>query len=79
MVTSALPLPTITPTISGNQLTLSWPATWAGGVVLQGQTNRLTTGLGTNWVTIPGTDAGNSYVTAINTANGTVFFRLVSP
>jgi hypothetical protein len=79
VVTSAQPLPTLTPIISGNQLTLSWPAAWTSGVVLQSQTNRLTTGLSTNWVTIPGTDATNSYVTAINTANGTVFFRLVSP
>jgi autotransporter-associated beta strand protein len=79
VVTTAQPLPSITPAVSGSQLTLSWPAAWTGGVVLQSQTNKLTTGLNTNWVTIPGTDATNVYVTTIAKTNGTVFFRLTLP
>ncbi len=33
-------------------------------------------GLSTNWITIPGTDAGNSYVAPVSNANGCVFYRL---
>jgi hypothetical protein len=79
VVTSAQPLPSLTPTLSNNQLTLSWPAAWTGGVVLQNQTNKLTVGLSNNWVTIPGTDATNSYTTTVIKTNGTVFFRLSLP
>jgi len=43
---------------------------------LQVQTNSLTVGLSNNWVTIPGTDAGNSYSATLNSSNGSVFFRL---
>ena len=49
-------MPTITAGVVGNQLNLSWPAGWTGGVHLQGQTNTLAVGISTNWVTIPGTD-----------------------
>lgn len=62
-------------TISGGQLNLSWPVVWAG-LHLQSQTNSLATGLSTNWGTIPGTDTGNSYFTALNNPNASVFYRL---
>jgi len=65
----------ITASVSGGNLNLSWPAAWTG-LHLQSQTNSLTIGLGTNWVTIPGTDAGNSYSATLNSSNGSVFFRL---
>jgi autotransporter-associated beta strand protein len=63
---------------SGNQLILSWPADHIGWH-LQAQTNSLSTGLGTNWVTIPGTDTIGSYTNTINPANGAVFYRQVYP
>jgi fibronectin-binding autotransporter adhesin len=80
-VTSAQPLPTnLTYTVvSGTNLVLSWPAAWTGGVHLQSQTNPITKGLSSNWVTIPGTDLSNSYTTTINKLNGSVFYRLVIP
>jgi fibronectin-binding autotransporter adhesin len=64
----------ITAPLSGGQLNLSWPASYTG-LHLQMQTDPLTAGIGTNWVTIPGTDGGNSYSTAVST-NACVFYRL---
>ena len=78
-VSAILPAPTITAGVVGNQLNLSWPAGWTGGVHLQGQTNTLAVGISTNWVTIPGTDLSNTYSTAINPTNRAVFFRLINP
>ena len=68
----------ITSTVSGNQLILSWPADHTGWR-LQAQTNTLASGLGTNWVTIPGSNASNSYTNTIGSANGSVFYRMVYP
>lgn len=78
-VTAVQPAPTITANQVGNQLNLSWPSSWTGGVHLQGQTNSLSVGISTNWVTIPGTDLSNTYSVAINPTNRAVFFRLVNP
>ena len=71
--------PQLTSSVSGNQLTLSWPSAWTGGVHLQGQTNRLSVGLSNNWVNIAGSDLVNSFTTTIAKTNGTVFYRLVIP
>ena len=73
----------VTPTnivasVSGNTLTLTWPTDHTGWK-LQAQTNSLGSGLGTNWVTIPGTAAANTYNATLNPANGTVFYRMVYP
>ncbi len=65
----------ITAAVSGGNLNLSWPAIWTG-LHVQVQTNNLATGLSSNWITIPGTDAGNSYLTPLNNTNGCVFYRL---
>ena len=65
----------ITATLSGGQLNLSWPTAWTG-LHLQFQTSPLTTGLSTNWVTIPGTSTGNSYSNLVNATNGCLFYRL---
>jgi hypothetical protein len=73
------PAPTITSSVVGNQLNLSWPASWTGGVHLQSQTNTLAVGIANNWVTIPGTDLSNTYSTPINKTNPTVFYRLINP
>ena len=61
----------IIPSVSGGQLTLSWPSAWMG-LHLQVQTNLP----GTNWITIPGTDASNSYMTALDSSVTSVFYRL---
>jgi hypothetical protein len=68
--------PTITATITAGSLNLSWPAA-SIGAQLQVQTNSLATGLGTNWVSIPGTETGNSYSAPLNKTSGSVFYRLV--
>jgi fibronectin-binding autotransporter adhesin len=74
-VATVLPAPAITASVSGTSLNLSWPAAYTGYVV-QVQTNTLAKGLGTNWVTIPGTDAGNTYSASLNKTNGAAFYRL---
>ena len=65
----------ITATVSGNLLTLTWPADHLGWT-LQAQTNSITTGLTTNWVDVAGSAASNTNVMTINPANPTVFYRL---
>ena len=67
----------ITNSISGNTLTLTWPA--GQGWRLVSQTNSLSVGLTpNNWSTVSGgTDGGNSLT--INPTNPTVFYRLVNP
>ena len=64
--------------LSGNTFTLSWPSDHLGWH-LQVQTNALGTGLGTNWVTVPGSDLVTSTNITINPANGSVFYRLTYP
>jgi len=68
--------PTITNSVSGGTLHLSWSAAYTG-YSLQAQTNTLAAGLKTNWVTIPGTATSNTYSVPLNTtANTCVFYRL---
>jgi autotransporter-associated beta strand protein len=75
LVASA-PTPTnITFSISGGDLILNWPA--GQGWQLQVQTNSLAVGINNNWVTVPG--AVPPFTNAVNSANGTVFYRLVYP
>jgi autotransporter-associated beta strand protein len=68
----------ITATVSGGNLTLSWPSNHTGWR-LQAQTNGFGFGLTTNWVTVPGSSATNTMSFPINSANGSVFFRMVYP
>jgi hypothetical protein len=68
--------PPLTTGRSGNSLTLSWPQDHAGWR-LQAQTN--STGLGTNWVTVPGTTNALSFTVPIASTNPAVFFRLIYP
>jgi hypothetical protein len=56
----------------------SWPSAYLGWE-LQVQTNAPGVGLGTNWVTEPDSDATNQMTFQIDPAQGTIFFRLVSP
>ena len=67
-------IPTLTCKVSGNTLTLSWQPL---GSTLQTQTNRLVTGLGNNWVNVPGSQTTTNLVMTINPTNQAVFFRLV--
>jgi autotransporter-associated beta strand protein len=70
--------PQINSGINGNQLQFSWPVantSWR----LEAQTNSLSTGLGTNWVTVSGSDSTNQMTISIGSTNGSVFFRLVYP
>lgn len=64
--------------VVGGQVKLTWPQDHTGWS-LQAQTNGLNAGLGTNWVTVPGTTLTNQILLPINPANPTVFFRLVYP
>ena len=59
---------------SGNTLTLSWPTN--SGWTLQQQTNSLTTGLGTNWVDVPGSTSITSTNIMVDPTKPTVFYRL---
>jgi polygalacturonase len=75
--------PSLVPTnivtqVTGNQLQLSWPQDHEGWR-LQIQTNSLSQGLGTNWVTVPNSTDVYSTNFTINPANGSVFFRLIYP
>lgn len=64
--------------LSGSQLTLSWPSDHLGWR-LQVQTNSLATGLGTNWVDIANTGSVTSTNVTVNPTNGSVFFRMIYP
>ena len=68
----------IVASVSGNQLTLAWPADHTGWQ-LQVQTNSLSIGLGTNWVQVSGSTSVNQVVVPMNPTNGSVFYRLVYP
>jgi autotransporter-associated beta strand protein len=79
VVVTVNPSPTnIIFSVSGNQLTLSWPADHLGWY-LQVQTNSLTTGISTNWITIPGSDEVVSTNLTFDRTNGAVFYRMIYP
>jgi len=63
---------------AGGNLTLSWPLDHTGWRLLS-QTNTLSVGINTNWVTVAGSTATNQVVIPINITNGSVFYRLVYP
>jgi hypothetical protein len=78
---SVSPVPTnLTFSASSGQLQLTWPQDHTGWL-LQAQTNSLTGGLGTNWVSVSSNLVMNTNQVTIpmNPTNGIVFFRLVSP
>ncbi len=67
---------TLTNSYSGGVLSLSWPTgqSWR----LQGQTNSLTAGLGTNWFYVTDGSVSSTNIT-VDSATGSVFYRLVYP
>lgn len=68
----------ITATVNGSNLEITWPATHIGWI-LQAQTNSLTVGLTTNWVSIPSTATASGYTNTIDPTKGNVFYRLSQP
>ena len=68
----------ITSSLSGNQLTLSWPADHQGWF-LQTQTNSRAVGLSSTWFDVTGSSATNLSVITITPGEPTVFFRLRNP
>lgn len=68
----------ITSSVSGDQLTLSWPADHLGWF-LQTQTNSSSVGLTTNWFDLSGSETSTNSVFTMDPANPSVFFRLRSP
>lgn len=68
----------ITRSVSGNNLTLSWPSDHTGWR-LQTQTNSVSTGLRTNWVDVAGSTSTNQVTIPMSRANGSVFYRMVYP
>lgn len=81
---SAVPLPSAVPTnilygpVNAGQLPLSWPQDHQGWQ-LQIQTNNLSVGLSTNWVTVPNSTNVTTVNIPINPNNGSVFLRLAYP
>jgi len=67
---------TLTNTVSGTTLSLSWPA--GQGWRLQAQTNSLSIGINTNWAYITDGSVSSTNIT-VNPANPTVFYRLTYP
>jgi hypothetical protein len=74
---AALP-PQLSVGFNGHLLLIGWPPTHTGWC-LQSQTNSLTSGLGTNWVAVPGSTLTNQLAIPIVGGNGSVFFRLLTP
>ncbi|HZQ48572.1 MAG TPA: RICIN domain-containing protein, partial [Verrucomicrobiae bacterium] len=65
-------------TFGNGQFQISWP--WDHiGWLLQAQTNSPPNGLGTNWVTLPGSGGTNQISVPFSLLNGSVFFRLAHP
>ena len=70
--------PHITNSVSGNQLTLIWPADHTGWR-LQGQTNAANIGLTRTWYDVPNSATTNRFTVPLAPANGSTFYRLVYP
>jgi hypothetical protein len=64
--------------VNAGQLQLSWPqdhTTWR----LQAQTNGAGEGMGTNWVTVPGSTVTNQMSFPTGPTVGSVFFQMIYP
>ena len=70
--------PVMTNAYNAGTLTLSWPSDHLGWR-LQVQTNALTTGITTNWLTWPNSTNLTSVSVQVDPTQPTVFFRLVYP
>ena len=61
--------------VSGGNLSLSWPADHLGWF-LQVQTNALSKGISTNWVDVAGSSGVTNVIVPVSPANPTVFYRM---
>lgn len=68
----------VTAWTDGGNLNLAWEEDRTGWR-LQGQTNLLTTGIGSNWADVPGSTLTNRMIFPLALSNGSSFFRLVFP
>jgi len=68
----------VTVAVSGNTLSLAWPADHLGWI-LQQQANSLAIGLSTNWVDVAGSGNITGTNITINPASPAVFYRLRKP
>ena len=64
--------------VNGRQVLVGWPPDHAGWRLEQ-QTDSLSHGLGTNWVTVNGSTLTNQLALAMAQSGGCAFFRLVYP
>jgi hypothetical protein len=80
VIPSSLPTTptTLMVSVTGNTMTLSWPANYQGWV-LQYQTNGLNTGLSNNWQDVPGSQSVNTYNVSIDSVTPVSFYRLRYP
>ena len=74
----SMTLPLLNMASGGGQLQFIWPQDHTGWR-LEVQTNSLANGLGTNWVTVSGSNGTNQMTFPINLTNGSFFGRLVYP
>ena len=78
---SQSPSPTLTKSVSGNSLSLSWGADYLGYRLLE-QTNNQNSGLSSNpsdWATVPGSTDITATNLVISPSKRTGFYRLVYP
>jgi hypothetical protein len=68
----------IVTSVSGNLLTLTWPADHIGWK-LQSQTNDLNTGLSATWYDVAGSATTNEITIPIDPASPSVFYRMTYP
>lgn len=68
----------LTSSISGGNLVISWPQVQTGWQ-LQQQSTSLSAGLGTNWVKVSGSTSTNRLTIPVSSLNTATFFRLVFP
>jgi hypothetical protein len=66
----------IVASVSGNQLTLSWPADYTGWT-LQGQTNAPGIGITSSWQDVAGSTTTNRVILPLDPVNGSSFFRMI--
>jgi hypothetical protein len=69
---------TLTATITGSELMLSWPAGYTGWR-LQTQTNILTAAPGVDWTEVIGSRQTNAWAVPIDATSPSLFFRLIYP
>jgi hypothetical protein len=68
----------LTAVLSNNVLEVSWPE-WSPPWRLEMQTNSLSVGLSTNWMSVPGSTATNRMAFPVLNGADTASFRLAAP